>query len=114
MKKFSLLLGVLFINILLTAQIYTISDSISWQNSKIYIDNDNNQWNILSFVGAYNRSSDDLPIYHDKKRISNSLYVYDIELVKTNYEVINKALLSNVKNIENLSNEIVVNANIIS
>ena len=103
MKKFHVLITALFINSLLTAQVVVISDSISWQNNKTFIDNDNSLKNILSFETAQYRSIDNFPVYFYKTRINGNAYVDDIELVSAEYEVINKDELKNVKFLENIS-----------
>ncbi|MBN2777638.1 MAG: type IX secretion system sortase PorU [Bacteroidales bacterium] len=102
MKKYHLIFILFFINSLLTAQVVYISDSLKWQSNKIFIDNDNNTWNILSFDNAQFRSDDNLPVYFHKSLIKNDGYVADIELVRAEYEVINKEELAKVKNINNL------------
>ncbi len=108
MKKIPILVAILFISTLLTAQILTITDSISWQNSTTFIDSDKDEWIILSFDNAYNRSMDNLPVYFYKTEISGNAYVDEIELVSAKYEAINKDLSAKVKNIESISNKMEV------
>jgi len=105
MKKLFVLLSVIFINTLLTAQVATISDSVNWQNNKTFIDNDGVSKNILSFEGAQNRSLDNFPVYFYKTSINNEVYVDDIELVSAKYEVVNSDELKNVEFVNGISDE---------
>lgn len=92
-----------FINNLLTAQTIVFSDSIFWQNNKTYLDNDNKLSDILFFDGAYNRSSDNLPVYFIKKPIEQNAEILDIILVKADYRVMEKENYQQVKNVEKFS-----------
>ncbi|MDD4148401.1 MAG: type IX secretion system sortase PorU [Bacteroidales bacterium] len=103
MRKYHLIFVFVFINTLLTAQIINISDSLRWQNNKIFVDNDNNVFNILSFEDAQFRSADNLPVYFYKVKLNTHAYVSDVELLNAKYEVINKEDLNNVKYLEKIS-----------
>ncbi len=102
MKKSAFLVTILFINNLLTAQFVTFSDSIFWQSNKTFVDNDKNVSDILSFSGDYTRSTDNLPVFFAKSNISTDAEIIDMILVKAEYQVVNKELYQQVKNVDKI------------
>ncbi|MDD2635070.1 MAG: type IX secretion system sortase PorU [Bacteroidales bacterium] len=102
MQKIHFIFIFLFVNTLLTAQVVNFADSLKWQNNKTFIDNDNNVINILSFDNAQFRSADNLPVYFYKHKLKTDVYVSDVELVNTKYEVINKEDLNKVKHLNKI------------
>jgi hypothetical protein len=110
MKKSTFLVAILFINNLLTSQIVTFSDSIFWQSNKIFIDNDKNVSDILSFKDDYTRSTDDLPVYYAKQTISTEAEILEINLIKADYQVVNKDIYQQVKNVDKIEDMPEINA----
>ncbi|MDD3859473.1 MAG: type IX secretion system sortase PorU, partial [Bacteroidales bacterium] len=103
MKKIPIFLILCFINNLLTSQIVSFSDSILWQNNKTYLNNDNILSDILFFKDAYNRSTDNLPVYYIKKAIESDAEILDIVLVKADYEIVEKENYQQVENVEKIT-----------
>ncbi|MDD3685426.1 MAG: type IX secretion system sortase PorU [Bacteroidales bacterium] len=105
MKKSAFLVTILFINNLLTAQNIVFSDSIFWQSNKTFVDNEKNISDILSFDGAYNRSLDELPVYHKRVPINNKAEIVSISLLKADYQVVNKTDYQQVRNVDKILEE---------
>lgn len=112
MRKIHFIFIFVFINTLLTAQVINLSDSLKWQSNKIFIDNEQNIINILSFENAQFRSVDNLPLYFYKAKLKTEVYVSDVELVNAKYEVINKDDLNKVKHLEKISDMPEIKTNI--
>ncbi|HQB21244.1 MAG TPA: hypothetical protein PLW23_02580, partial [Bacteroidales bacterium] len=100
MKKFTLFFVYFFVSNLLISQNILISDSINWQDNKIFNYNDKNTQNILYFLNCNLRSSDDLPIYYKRLPINNSVEIISIDEVFVDYQVVNKSDYENVNNLE--------------
>lgn len=102
MKKFAILLTILVINNLLTAQNVLFSDSILWQSNKTFVNNENNVEDILSFKGSHTRSLDNLPVYYEKIGINSDATIVDISIIRADYQIVNKDDIRFVKNVEKI------------
>ena len=99
----------LFFNVFTFAQYINFFDTIYWLDNKIFMYNDDNTINIMSFKDGSNRKSDYLPVYFKSFNVSENVDITNVELINTKYETVSENIL---KNIENIKSEPEYNINI--
>lgn len=92
----------------LNAQNISFSDTILWYNHpfSIQIDNENNREFIIYSQKLVNNSSNFLPYYFHKCKIEHNKKIDKVEFFDVKYETIPDSLLSKVKNLNLISNEL--------
>lgn len=105
MKKYFLFFVYFFVNNLLISQNISFSDSIKWQDNKLFYNNVKKSSNILYFTNCNIRSSDELPEFFAKIPININIEIISIEKKIVNYEVVDKFDYSKSYEIDKILNE---------